>query len=59
MTLIDNLKKVLRAQAIEKEIRAVYSVSDELAILRQRETKPEEYKAYYDFVESVKQKIKK
>ena len=35
-------------------IRAVYSVDDEIAILRQKETKPEEYKAYNDFVEKIK-----
>ena len=35
-------------------IRAVYSVDDEIAILRQRDTKPAEYKAYNDFVEMIK-----
>lgn len=35
-------------------IRAVYSVDDELAILRQRDTKPEEYQEYNAFVERVK-----
>ena len=35
-------------------LRAVYSVDDELAILRQRDTKPEEYREYNDFVERVK-----
>ena len=35
-------------------IRAVYSVDDELASLRQRDTKPEEYREYNDFVERVK-----
>ncbi|MBE6454757.1 MAG: hypothetical protein E7017_07775 [Alphaproteobacteria bacterium] len=35
-------------------IRAVYSVDDELAILRQRDTKPEEYREYNAFVERVK-----
>ena len=36
-------------------IREVYSVDDELAILRQRETKPEEFEQYNAFVEQIKE----
>lgn len=43
----------------EALIRVTYSVSDELAILRQRDTKPEEFKAYDAFVEDCKAKAKK
>ena len=39
---------------IINRIRAVYSVDDEIAILRQRDTKPDEYTAYNDFVEQIK-----
>lgn len=35
-------------------VRARYSVSDELAILRQRESKPEEFAAYNAFAEECK-----
>lgn len=35
-------------------IRKRYSVNDELAILRQRHTKPEEFEEYNSFVERVK-----
>lgn len=35
-------------------VREVYSVDDELAILRQRDTKPEEFAAYNAFVEQIK-----
>ena len=35
-------------------IRERFSIDDEIAILRQRDTKPEEYKAYNDFVEQIK-----
>ena len=35
-------------------IRARYDVNDELAILRQRDTKPEEFAAYNAFAESCK-----
>ena len=39
-------------------IREKYSENDELAFLRQRDTKPEEFKAYTEHVETLKQKIK-
>lgn len=41
-------------QRIVDRIRQVYSVDDELAILRQRDTKPDEFIAYNDFVEEIK-----
>ena len=43
---------------IINRIRAVYSVDDEIAILRQRDTKAEEFQAYNDFVEKIKQEEK-
>lgn len=39
---------------IVNRIRAVYSVDDELAILRQRDTKPQEFAEYNAFVENIK-----
>lgn len=39
---------------IISRIREVYSVDDELAILRQRDTKPEEFAQYNTFVEQIK-----
>lgn len=41
-------------QRVVDRIRQVYSVDDELAILRQRDTKPDEFIAYNDFVEEIK-----
>ena len=35
-------------------IREKYSVDDELAFLRQRDTKPDEFAVYNDFVEGIK-----
>ena len=35
-------------------IREVYSVDDEIAILRQRDSKPEEFAQYNAFVEQIK-----
>lgn len=39
---------------VEDKIRKRYSLSNELAILRQRDTKPDEYAAYNEYVESCK-----
>jgi hypothetical protein len=41
-------------QRVVNRIRERYSVDDELAILRQRDSKPEEFAEYNDFVEKVK-----
>ena len=39
-------------------IRQKYNVNQELAILRQRDTKPLEYQEYYDYVEQCKKQVK-
>lgn len=41
-------------QRVVNRIRAKYSIDDELAILRQRDTKPEEFEQYNAFVEQIK-----
>ncbi len=41
-------------ERVVNRIREVYSVDDELAILRQRDTKPEEFAEYNAFVEKIK-----
>ena len=41
-------------QRVVARIREVYSVDDELAILRQRDSKPEEFEQYNKFVETIK-----
>lgn len=43
---------------VEYNIRKQYSVSDELAILRQRDTKPEEFAEYNAFCEQCKANAK-
>ena len=43
-----------RARKISQAIRARYSIDDELAILRQRDAKPEEFAEYNAFDESIK-----
>ena len=46
-------------QLVENKIRTKYSVSAELAILRQRDTKPEEFAEYNAFCELCKSEAKK
>lgn len=40
--------------AVERFIRERYSVADELALLRQRDSKPQEFAAYNEFAEQCK-----
>lgn len=42
------------AQLVSEYIREKYSIDDELAILRQKDEKPEEYAAYYAYAEECK-----
>ncbi len=39
-------------------IRERYSLDEELAIQRQRDTKPEEFQSYFEFCETCKQMAK-
>lgn len=50
-----NIPVIPYEQRVVNRIREVYSVDDELAILRQRETKPEEFAEYNAFVEKIKE----
>ena len=43
-----------RSQLIEKLIEKRYSPKQEIAIIRQKDTKPAEYQEYYDYVEQCK-----
>lgn len=43
---------------IEKKIRLRYSLSSELAILRQRDSKPAEFAKYNEYVEQCKAEVK-
>jgi hypothetical protein len=48
----------IKADKINRLIRRRYSVSAELAVIRQRDTKPEEFEAYFAYVEACKEKVK-
>ena len=44
--------------AVDVEIRRRYSISQEFAILRQRDEKPDEYAEYYAYCEQCKAYVK-
>lgn len=46
-------------QRVQQSIRERYSVDEELAILRQRDTKPDEFAAYFEYAEQCKAQAKK
>lgn len=50
--------EAIYSREIEKKIRLEYSLNDELAILRQRDDKPEEFKKYNAYVEQCKREVK-
>lgn len=45
-------------ELIISKIRQRYNINQELAILRQKDTKPLEYQEYFDYVEACKQEVK-
>ena len=47
----------LRKQLIVSEIRKRYDADDEIAVLRQAQTKPDEYDEYNIFVENCKKTV--
>lgn len=51
---LENTQKPTYQERVVSRIREKYSVDDELAILRQRDTKPEEFAEYNAFVEQIK-----
>ena len=42
------------SERVVQRLRQYYSIDDELAILRQRDTKPEEFERYNNLVEEIK-----
>lgn len=52
-------EKMLYKNLIEYKIALRYSIKDELAIQRQKEKKPEEFKEYNDYCEQCKEEAKK
>ena len=52
-------KEKLYPNMVSKLIRERYSIDDEMAILRQRDEKPDEYQTYFAFCEECKAKARK
>ena len=57
-TLREYWTMVSYGEAVDAEIRKRYSVSEEFAILRQKDEKPDEYEAYYAYCEECKKRVK-
>ena len=55
---IRNEKLPFYSSIVEKYIRQKYSISDELAIQRQKDEKKEQFQEYYNYCEDCKQKAK-
>lgn len=55
---VDSVPMPTYEQRVQQSIRERYSVDDELAILRQRDTKPDEFAAYYEYAEQCKAQAK-
>ena len=53
----DGKLEQVKSRAIEERIREKYSISDEFALHRQRDRKPEEFAEYDAFVEQVKAEV--
>ena len=54
----NNRKEEVYEELVVSAIRVKYSVNRELAILRQRDTKPQEFAEYNQFVENIKTQLK-
>lgn len=52
-------KDRLYPNLVSRLIRERYSIDDEMAILRQKDTKPDEYETYNSFCEECKAKARK
>lgn len=46
------------ADLVNKKVRKKYSLSDELAAMRKRDTKPEEFAEYNAYVEGCKAEVR-
>ena len=54
---VESIPKPGYKERIISRIRAVYSIDDEIAILRQRDTKPEEFEASFRYLINVSKAV--
>lgn len=56
------MTETMNEWSYEEEISAIidaaYSMDAQIAILRQKDTKPEDYETFYNFCEEVKRSVK-
>lgn len=46
-----------KKEIIIQRIREKYSIDDEIAIIRQKDTKKNEFNEYYNYVENIKKNV--
>lgn len=51
---MEKTTRLSREQMISLVINSKYSINDQIAIIRQKDAKPDEYQAFYDYAEEVK-----
>jgi len=51
-------KQLTYEEEVALVIDSKYSIDTQIAILRQKDEKPQEYQAFFDFCEEVKRKVK-
>lgn len=51
--------RITREQMIGNVISSRYSIDDQIALIRQKDEKPEEYQEFYKFAEDVKKEVTK
>lgn len=56
--ILQKEKEKLYPSLVEQYIREIYSLSDELAIQRQREEKPQAFEQYFNYCEDCKRRAK-
>lgn len=52
-----NTQRISRDEMIALVIDSKYSIDAQIAILRQKDEKPEDYEAFFAFAEEVKRKV--
>ena len=58
LAILNGKEQLVYEELIIKLIREKYTINQELAILRQRDTKPNEFSEYNSFVEECKAQAK-
>lgn len=51
--------RISREEMIALIINSKYSINDQIALLRQKDSKPDEWEEFYNFAEDVKRKVTK